>query len=382
MAQQEAVFEGIRVLDLTRLAPGPYCTMLLADMGADVVVVGGGRGGLPIDAYRRGKRFVQIDLKSDAGVDAFRALSAQSDVLVEGFRPGVCERLGIGYEDLRRSNPGLVYCSLTGYGQDGPLSQEAGHDINYVGLSGALGAFGPPDDVPTVPLNLLADFAGGGLYAAYAIAGALFERERSGEGQYIDVAMVDGCISLMAMHYPDWGKPVLPGRGKGLLAGEAPFYRCYTCADDKHVAVGALESAFFGNLWSGLGFDETPPDHMNRSIWPEMTARFKRRFLERDRDAWVEHFAGTNACVSPVLSPGEVFDHPQNRSRNPDSSRDSPPLIPRYSRSHGKVCEAEKKDDSEAVLRSAGLSQSAIAQAVPEGRSSKPGGLVWPPVTE
>ena len=168
MTGQNSILKGTRVLDLTRLAPGPYGSMLLADMGAEVIVVGGGRSGLPIDSYRRGKRFINLDLKSEEGLDAFRLLAANADVLMEGFRPGVMHRLGLGYDALRQDNPKLVYCSVTGYGQDGPLAQEAGHDINYVGLSGALGAMGPLDGPPALPLNIIADFAAGGLYAAYA----------------------------------------------------------------------------------------------------------------------------------------------------------------------------------------------------------------------
>lgn len=370
---------GVRILDLSRLAPGPYCTMLLADMGADVIVVGGGRSGLPIETYQRGKKFIELDLKSDAGREAFLALASTADVVIEGFRPGVCDRLGVGYQALVQVNPKLVYCSLTGYGQDGPLAQEAGHDINYVGLSGALGAFGPDCKAPTIPLNLLADFAGGGMHAAFAILGALFERERSGSGQYIDVAMVDGCISLMGMQYQDWGKSVLPERGRGLLTGEAPFYRCYACADGKYVAVGALEDAFFVNLWNGLDYAPPVPAHMDKQTWAAMESRFSETFATRSRDSWVEHFTGRNACVSPVLSPDEVFSHPQVRQRFPDASADNIPAIPRYSRSMTEPGITNNNDQTKAVLRSVGLAEEVIVNAIAEGGQVSTG-LRWPPI--
>ena len=181
------ILKGIRVLDLSRLAPGPYGSMLLADMGADVVIVAGGPGSFPIECYGRGKSTVTLDLKSDVGKAAFLDLAKEADVVIEGYRPGVASRLGIGFEDLKVINERLIYCSLTGYGQDGPMALEAGHDLNYAALSGLIGAMGPADDAPQMPLNVVADFAGGGLYAAFAIVSALFERERSGLGQHLDV---------------------------------------------------------------------------------------------------------------------------------------------------------------------------------------------------
>lgn len=378
MTDQNSILKGTRVLDMTRLAPGPYGSMLLADMGAEVVVVGGGRSGLPIDSYHRGKRFVNLDLKSKEGLDAFRRLAADADVLMEGFRPGVMDRLGLGYEVLKQDNPKLVYCSLTGYGQFGPLAQEAGHDINYVGLSGALGAMGPANGPPTLPLNIVADFAAGGLYAAYSILGALLGRERSGLGQFLDIAMVDGCLSLMTMHYPDWGKPVLPSRGKGLLTGEAPFYRCYACNDGKYLAVGALEGTFFTNLWRGLKIEQPQPDHMDPQTWPAMTEQFERLFASRNRDTWVNHFKGLDACVSPVLAPDEVFRHPHVQARFPGSDTDATPAIPPYSRTPAKPGVTDSKDVSHAVLRELGLSDTTISKAVPE--TSDVTGLIWPPV--
>lgn len=382
MASTSLIFEGIRIVDMTRLAPGPYGTMLLADMGAEVIVVGGGASGLPIDAYSRGKKFIRLDLKVDEGRRAFMRLIESADVLIEGFRPGVCDRLGIGYEALSSVNKSLIYCSLTGYGQSGTLAQEAGHDLNYISLAGITGALAPSDAPPFVPLNLLADFAGGGLYAAYAIAAALFERERSGLGQHIDIAMIDGCISFMAMHFVDWGNAVLPNRGHGLLTGEAPFYRCYECADGKHVSVGALEKTFFTNLWEVMGFSEVVPDHMNSATWPSIARKMEEKFRQLPRDQWVEVFAGQDACVSPVLAPDEVFSHAHIRQRWPGADKDSLPAIPRYSRSLVQPGSIELDDQSKDVLTSLGLTNEEIAAAVPEDPAAAIKGLSWPPMRD
>ncbi len=253
---------GVRVIDMSRNAPGPYCTMLLADLGAEVIVVGGGRAGPPVSSFARGKRFITLDLKAEEGRRALGRLVETADVFVESFRPGVAERLGAGYDALSASNPGLVYCSLTGYGQSGPLAQEAGHDLNYLALSGILGAIGPDDRPPTAPLNLMADFAGGSFVATIGILAALFERVSSGKGQHIDAAMIDGCMSLMTMHYAVWNSKAMPSRGRGLLAGSAPYYRCYRTSDGRYVSVGALEPQFFAALWADLG-EGPAPDQMD-----------------------------------------------------------------------------------------------------------------------
>lgn len=381
MKAPSTILEGVRVLDLSRLAPGPYGSMLLGDMGAEVIIVAGGRGSLPIDTYCRGKSVVTLDLKSSEGRSAFRKLAETADVLIEGYRPGVTKRLGISYEELRPSNERLIYCSVTGYGQDGPLAQEAGHDINYVGMSGLLGAVGPAKGAPVPPLNLVADFAGGGMHAALAIISALYERERTGTGQYLDVSMVDGCISLMAMHYADWGKPVLPARGQGLLTGEAPFYYCHRCSDGKFVAVGALEPAFFANLWHGLGLDEPMPDHMSRRTWPQIAQKFEQAFAERPRDEWVAHFAGKDACVTPVLAPDEVFDHPHNAMRYPDASPDNIPPLPWTTGAFGRAQEKSQDEVSDQMLAELGLDQAEIAAAT-GGKTAASQGIAWPPVSD
>ena len=368
---------GTRVLDLSRLAPGPYCTMLLADMGADVIAIGGGTGSLPIPAFMRGKRVINLDLKKEAGRKAFHRLAQTADVVVEGYRPGVTSRLGIDYDALKAINPRLIYCSLTGYGQDGPLAQEAGHDINYAALSGALGAFGPAGGPPAVPLNLLADFAGGSLFATMGILAALYEREKSGQGQYIDAAMVDGCLSLMTMHYPDWGQPVLASRGDGLVAGSAPYYRCYECADGRYIAVGALERRFFENLWAGLGYADPPPQHLDRGVWATMTDRFTETFMTLSRDDWVARFAGKDACVSPVLDPEEALAHPHNKARHPDFARNVTVRAPVMRATSTPTAPVDLSDRTDEVLREVGVPDSEIALAKSEQAVA---GLSWPPL--
>jgi alpha-methylacyl-CoA racemase len=377
---RRAALQGIRVLDLTRLAPGPYCSMLLGDMGAEIIVVGGGTGSLPISALARGKRLINLDLKSADGLEAFRRLAATADVVIEGYRPGVMERLGIGYKTLSALNSRMVYCSLTGYGQSGPLSQEAGHDLNYLAVSGVLGALGPEDDVPAFPLNLLADFAGGSLFAALAIVLALYERSRSGEGQYIDSSMVDGCMSMMAMHFVDWGHPVLQARGDGLVAGNAPFYRCYRCFDGQFVAVGALERRFFESLWTTLGYAEPPPNHLDRSIWTSLASRFAQSFAEQPRDVWAKRFYGRDACVSPVLNPAEALVHPHNHSRHPQSNDTKNVVAPILSRTPGYAGPVDLSDKTVEVLCEAGFPLDQAKRIAAASRSEKISGLAWPPI--
>jgi alpha-methylacyl-CoA racemase len=369
---------GIRVIDLSRLAPGPYCTMLLADLGADVIVVGGGRSGLPVTELSRGKQFISLDLKSSAGRDALHRLVATADALIEGFRPGVADRIGAGYAALSALNPRLVYCSMTGYGQDGPRAREAGHDINYLAASGVLGAVGPANEVSYPPLNLLADFGAGGLLAAFGIVTALFEARASGRGQHVDAAMIDGCLSMMAMHFPVWQTPVMPGRGEGLITGNAPFYRCYFCADGRQVSVGALEQAFFKALWGALKLGDIP-DHLDMATWPFIEQTLEKVFRSQPRDHWQALFAGTDACVAPVLAPEEVWADAQIKHRHPDSSSRSVPAIPRFSRTPAISSILDRADRSREVLTALGMTDDQITAAVPSDPSAAVEGLSWPP---
>jgi alpha-methylacyl-CoA racemase len=372
---------GVRIIDMSRMAPGPYCTMLLADLGAEVIVVGGGRAGLPVSSFARGKDYITLDLKAQAGQLALAELARTADVFVESFRPGVAERLGAGYKHLSEINDKLIYCSLTGYGQEGPLAQEAGHDINYLALTGILGAIGPADREPTLPLNLIADFAGGSLFDAIGILSALYERKTSGKGQHIDAAMIDGCLSLMSMHYPVWNTPVMPSRGKGWLTGEAPYYRCYRCADDKYVSVGPLEPQFFAALWSDIEGGEVP-DHMMKSQWPRIEASFEKWFLTKSRDDWGRHYAGKDACVFPVLDPDEVWRHPHIQARFDNASPTSIPTAPRFSRTVLTTQQADMGDKTEAILASLGLNAAQIAAAYPESERSRvhSKAVEWPPI--
>jgi alpha-methylacyl-CoA racemase len=369
---------GIRVIDLSRLAPGPYCTMLLADMGAEVIVVGGGRAGVAIPEFARGKRLISLDLKTPAGRAGLHALVKSADVVVEGFRPGVADRIGAGYETLSALNPRLVYCSITGYGQTGPRSQDAGHDINYLSLSGLMGGAGPGSERPYPPLNLIADFAGGSLVAAFGILAGIIEARASGTGQYIDAAMLDGSLSMMAMHLPMWRSALWPKRGDGLLAGDKPFYRTYECADGKFVAVGALERGFFVALWQKLGLGDAP-DHMSRTSWPEIEARLGAAFGARSRDDWSAFFLGTDCCVTPVLEPHEIWDEPQIRARHPTSGATCVPAIPRLQKTPALPGPVDFGDQTRAVLQSLDLDAATIEAAMPRPDEGPISGLDWPP---
>ena len=372
--------KGIKVIDLSRLVPGPYASMLLADLGADVVVVLGGRAGAPNPSLRRGKREITLDLKSDAGKEALHELVRGADVVLEGFRPGVADRIGAGYEELSALNPRLIYCSLTGYGSDGPMSRDAGHDINYLAVSGVLGAMGTSSGPPRPPFNLLADLAGGGLLAAFGITAALVERDRSGLGQSIDVSMVEGVNSLATMVHRDFGARHVPRGGDGFMDGGAPYYRCYETSDGRHVAVGSVERRFFENLWSTLELDGDAPDQMDPSTWPAMTNAIAAVFRTRTRDDWTKRFADTEACVTPVLDPGEARQLTQSIARNAFAPDGSPAPVPRFSRTPGRAEGDPAGDESVDVLREAGLEAGLIERATAAGSGAASDGLSqWPP---
>lgn len=310
---------GVRVVELAGLGPAPHAAMVLADLGADVVRVdrpgaGTSDGG---DALLRGRRLVVLDLKSTEHVAALLDLVERADVLVEGFRPGVAERLGVGPDACLARNPALVYGRVTGWGQDGPLARSAGHDLNFVGLAGALRAMGEPDRPPLPPLNLVGDFGAGSMLLALGVLAALLERERSGRGQVLDASMVDGTalLSQLLLGLRDSGAWT-DERGANLLDGSAPFYTTYACADGEYVAVGALEPQFFAALVAGLGLDAAAlgPQY-DRAGWPAMRETFATAFATRSRDEWAEHFAAVDACVTPVLSYGEAPAHPHLRAR-------------------------------------------------------------------
>ncbi len=312
---------GLRVVELAGIGPGPFAGMMLGDLGADVLRIE--RGAVDAkdtetwDLLARSRPSVAVDLKSAAGRELVLLLCERADVLIEGFRPGVAERLGLGPEDVRARNERLVYGRITGWGQHGTLANRAGHDINYIAMSGALWPIGPAGGDPVLPLNLVGDFGGGALFLVAGVLAALFERQSSGRGQVVDAAMVDGSASLTTMTHAllNLGYWV-EERGANLLDGGAPFYAVYRTRDDRHVAVGALEPQFYVELLEGLGLaDADLPAQMDRERWPELRERFADVFLTRTRDEWEEQFRDRDACVSPVLSPREAAVHPINVER-------------------------------------------------------------------
>ena len=336
---------GLRIIELASIGPGPMCAMLLADLGADVVRIDRTEpSGLGVamesrfNVNGRNRRSVALDLKSPAGRDAVLRLLEGADMLIEGFRPGVAERLGLGPADCHARNPGLVYGRMTGFGQTGPLSAAAGHDLNYIALTGALHAIGPAGGKPVPPLNLVGDYGGGALYLALGLLAALHERKTSGLGQVVDAAMVDGAASLASIFYGltaagSWGQP----RGENLLDGGAPFYATYETADGGFVALGALEPKFFAELAQRIGLDEhfVKRQH-DRKLWPQMREAIARIVKTRTRDDWCAALEGTDACFAPVLSISEAPLHAHAQARGAFITLDGvvqPAPAPRFGRS-------------------------------------------------
>lgn len=324
---------GLKVLEFAGLGPAPFCAMLLSDLGADVLRID--RPGTPsddcFDFTHRGRRSVALDLKRPEGRDAALALSDRADVLLEGFRPGVMERLDLGPQTLLARHPSLVYGRMTGWGQDGPLAQAPGHDLNYIALAGALHGIGPHDQ-PAIPLNLVGDFGGGALYLAVGVLAALLHVREGGPGQVVDAAMVDGTASLLSMIFGFHARGVarsstaqaaavepdvwLDRRASNVIDGGAHFYNTYACADGRHIAVAAIEPAFYAELLRLTGLS-LPADHdpMDRASWPERRARMADLFRRRTRDEWCALLEGSEACFAPVLSLAETPEHPQHRAR-------------------------------------------------------------------
>jgi alpha-methylacyl-CoA racemase len=313
--------QGVRVIEIASLAPAPFGCMILADLGADVVQVDrvgkAARPMVPADPLRRGRRSVGLNLKDPEGLGALLRLADSADVLVEGFRPGVAERLGFGPDVCLRRNPRLIFARMTGWGQQGPLADSAGHDIDYIAISGALGPIGRAGERPVPPLNLVGDFGGGGMLLAVGVLAALVERTGSGRGQVVDAAMVDGSALLTTFVYGMRAVGMWRDeRGTNLLDGGAPFYDTYETADGRHVAVGALEPQFYAELLNRLGLDgEDLPAQMDVAGWPVLRARFAEVFKKRTRDEWAAEFEGTDACVAAVLTPAEAPRHPHNAAR-------------------------------------------------------------------
>ncbi len=308
---------GLRVIELAGIGPGPHAAMILGDLGADVVRVDR-PGASGADPMLRNRRFVVADLKSEQGRDLVLKLVAKADVLIEGYRPGVTERLGLGPEDCAKVNERLVYGRMTGWGQTGPRSQQAGHDINYISLNGVLHSIGRAGERPVPPLNLVGDFGGGSMFLLLGILSALWERQTSGKGQVVDAAMVDGSSVLVQMMWAFREMGMWTDeRGTNMLDGGAPYYDTYECADGRYVSVGAIEPQFYAAMLDGLGLDPADlPAQNDRSRWPELRARFTEVFTGKDRDHWAKVFADSDACVTPVLAFGEVETEPHITERN------------------------------------------------------------------
>jgi alpha-methylacyl-CoA racemase len=365
---------GIKVIELGGIGPAPFGAGLLADLGAEVIRVERvGAGSRLLEQLDAGRLAIParlgIDLKSATGRELAIELIGSADVLIEAFRPGVAERLGLGPKSLRASFPGLIYARMTGWGREGPMAREAGHDINYSGLVGALHATGRAGDRPVPALNLVADYGGGALYLVVGVLAAIHARDRSGVGDVIDVAMVDGVASLMGptlamLATGSW----VDAREANLLDGGAPFYTTYETADGRYVAVGALEPPFYEALVAGLGLDGAElPDRFDRSRWPELRAAFADRFVGRSRDDWAQHFAGRDACVTPVLALSEVSAHPHHVARGTFFERDGrtvPTAAPRFATSKGARRDAPDVAPSPAsILTAAGVSPDRVAAA-------------------
>ena len=336
---------GLKVIELAGIGPSPYACMLLADLGADVLRLE--RGDPDADAtetwdlLNRSRPSVAVDLKNPTGRDLVLELCEQADVLIEGFRPGVTERLGLGPDDALARNPRLVYGRMTGYGQAGPLSQRAGHDINYIAVSGALWPLGRVGERPVPPLNLVADFGGGALFLAFGVVAAVLSARSTGEGQVVDAAMVDGTASLTTLTHALMNLGVWhEERGVNLLDSGAPFYEVYETSDARFVAVGAIEVKFYEELIRGLGLEGVQlPGQFDRDRWPATKERFAAIFRTKTRDEWTSIFAEVDACVTPVLSPREATTHPYNTQRDVFSLKGvvQPNPAPRFSKTVGAI---------------------------------------------
>lgn len=342
--------DGIRVLELPNLGPIQLAGMVLSDLGAEILRIDRASAvrteesfaGSPYAVLDRGRRSVGVDLKHPDGVDTLLRLVETADVLVEGFRPGVAERLGIGPDACRARNPRLVYGRMTGWGQSGPLADDPGHDLNYLALAGVLYHLGPAGGPPSAPINLLADFGGGGMLLVSGVLAALVERATSGEGQVVDAAMVDGAALLMSVF---WGLDATgywkPERGTNLLDGGAPFYSVYETADGQWVSVAAYESKFYAELLAVLGLDDVDPaEQMDEQRWPELKRRLAAIFRTKTRDEWVRTFAGHEVCFAPVLSMREARAHPHNAARGVITEVEGAPHpspAPRFDRTPGAI---------------------------------------------
>jgi alpha-methylacyl-CoA racemase len=380
---------GYKIVEMAGIGPAPMCAMLLSDLGAEVILIdriADSGLGIPVkpkyDLLRRGRPSVALDLKKPEAVNTVLRLVEAADALIEGFRPGVMERLGLGPEVCLARNPRLVYGRMTGWGQEGPLAHASGHDINYIGLAGVLHAIGRKGEAPLPPLNLVGDFGGGALYLAFGVVAALLEREKSGRGQVVDAAMVDGAASLMTLMFGlraagRW----VERRGENLLDSGAPFYEVYETKDGKYVAVGSLEPKFYRELLrlTGLEKEDLPPQH-DAGSWAAMKQRFASIFRTKTREQWCRIMEGSEVCFAPVLSMAEAPDHPHNRHRATFVEQDGvtqPAPAPRFSRTPGAIRRPPSAPgaDTVAALRDWGFSAAEVQSLIAcgaAGQASKP----------
>jgi crotonobetainyl-CoA:carnitine CoA-transferase CaiB-like acyl-CoA transferase len=379
--------EKLRVIDLSRHAPGPFCTMLLADFGADVVVVeqpsgtgrrveeelGVGERARSFNPVGRNKRSIALNLKNPNARDACLRLMSEADIVVEGFRPGVAKRLGVDYESVRERNSGVIYCSISGYGQDGPYADLVGHDLNYISLGGALGMTGWPDQPPAIPVNIIGDFAGGGLYAAFAVLAAVEAHHTTGKGQYIDMAMSDGVMSLANLAVSDYFSSGVPPRpGRYFLNGSLPCYNVYQTADEKWLSIGCMEPWFWARLCARLGCEQFAVEQFNEEKFPEIFAFLRARFIERTRDEWFADLRQDEICVMPVYALDEAVADPHIRARemlveleHPDfGTVEQVGIAPKLSETPGSVRTLPPRSGAhtEEVLREANFSEADIKE--------------------
>ncbi|GAA1017638.1 CoA transferase [Acrocarpospora pleiomorpha] len=373
---------GVRVVELGGIGPAPFACMMLADLGADVIRID--RPGAELHpVLHRSRRSIALDLKSERGRTVALRMIEAGDIVIEGFRPGVAERLGIGPSDVHRAHQRVVYGRMTGWGQDGPWARLPGHDINYIALTGALHAIGPAGGDPVVPLNLIGDFGGGGMLLAYGVLAALVSARTTGRGQVVDAAMIDGSAALMAMlhGYLVEGRWV-DQRGVNHLDGAAPYYRTYECGDGRHVAVGCIEPQFYAALLEGLELSDDPAfsNQEDRDRWPVMIERLREKFASRSRDEWADVFATSSACVTPVLSMNEAPLHPHHAHRQTYVALGSghmPRPVPRFDRTPaGDPRPAPTVgSDGAALLAELGMDQREVRRHVDAGAVVLPSGL-------
>lgn len=354
MSKLAGPLSGLKVVEFSGIGPGPHVAMLLADLGAEVVTITRPGAAVTNPVVERARNRVAVNMKTEEGLAFAREACAKADVLIEGFRPGVMERLGLGPEELLAANERLVYARMTGWGQEGPLAHAAGHDINYIAITGALSAVGRAGETALPPQNLVGDFGGGSMYCAFGILAALYERERSGKGQVVDAAIVDGATSLMSFFFGVRGRPYLTTeRGKGMLGGAAHFYRCFECADGREVSVGAIEPQFYAELVAKAGAEDMAEGQMNSATWDDYTARMAELFKTKTQAEWVELLEGSDACFAPVLDVEEARDHPHMKARDAYVEHDGEwhtAPAPRFGRTPGAV-RSSAEDGAEVVAR-------------------------------